>query len=245
MRLTLKFTCLLSLFVLLPSLYSSLDTFTSSRATYYGSPDGLGTPSGACGFGEYGRKINSGNVGAVAKLYRNGIGCGACYQVRCTQPQLCTKDGVKILVTDHGQGDNTDFILSSHGFKELARPTMTTELMALGVVDIEYRRVSCKYPGHNLTLKVDENSKFPDYLAIIILYQGGQKDITAIQLWQDNVKEWRAMRRAYGGVWDMANPPEGALNLRFLASGKWVQLKNVIPSDWKAGMAYDSHFQLL
>ena len=37
--------------------------------------------AGACGFGEYGRKINDGQVTAVSRLWRNGTGCGACYQV--------------------------------------------------------------------------------------------------------------------------------------------------------------------
>lgn len=56
------------------------------------------------------------------------------------------------------------------------------------------------------------------------------------------------MRKSYGAVWDMANPPKGPVSLRFQVSGrrgqKWVQLMNVIPSHWKAGVAYDSKFQL-
>jgi hypothetical protein len=36
---------------------------------------------GACGFGEFGRTVNDGNVAGVSRLYRNGTGCGACYQV--------------------------------------------------------------------------------------------------------------------------------------------------------------------
>ena len=32
--------------------------------------------------------------------------------------------------------------------------------------------------------KVHEHSKFPDYIAIIILYQSGKKDVTAMELWQ-------------------------------------------------------------
>lgn len=40
---------------------------------------GLG---GACGFGEFGRTVNDGSVsGASARLYKDGSGCGACYQV--------------------------------------------------------------------------------------------------------------------------------------------------------------------
>lgn len=37
---------------------------------------------GACGYGEYGRTTNDGQVCAVStRLFKNGAGCGACYQV--------------------------------------------------------------------------------------------------------------------------------------------------------------------
>lgn len=36
---------------------------------------------GACGFGEYGKTVNDGNVAGVSWLWKNGSGCGACYQV--------------------------------------------------------------------------------------------------------------------------------------------------------------------
>lgn len=65
---------------------------------------------------------------------------------------------------------------------------------------------------------------------------------------QDDCKEWRGMRRAYGAVWDMPNPPEGSITLRFQVSGsmgmKWIVANNAIPADWKAGVAYDSAIQL-
>jgi len=139
---TLTFLCLTSLLLLItfPSLSYSQSSYTYSRATFYGSPECTGTASGACGYGEFGRNLNGGDVGAVARLYRNGTGCGACYQVRCTNPQLCKEEGVKIVVTDHGEGDYTDFIMSARGFVKLARPDVAAELMAYGVIDVEYRR---------------------------------------------------------------------------------------------------------
>ncbi|KAF3774345.1 hypothetical protein EJ110_NYTH53301 [Nymphaea thermarum] len=61
--------------------------------------------------------------------------------------------------------------------------------------------------------------------------------------------EWKEMRRAYSGVWDMANPPRGSLNLRLQVSGEDGQkpilpLGQVIPGDWKCGAVYDSNLQL-
>ncbi|KAL5973801.1 hypothetical protein ACLOJK_030458 [Asimina triloba] len=204
---------LLSLLVLEPALCSAYHTFTPSRTAYYGSMDGLGTwaarMDGACGYGEFGRKVYGGNVAAVSKLFEDGVGCGACYRVRCTNPKLCTKDGVEIMVTNHGAGDNTDFILSIHAFSSMDCQNEGKQLMAYGVVAIEYRWCS------------------PYLLLIIKMY-----------------KKWVAMRRAFGGVWDMPTPPKGPLKLQLLTikagKKKWVELMNVIPGMWKPGMAYDS-----
>ncbi|GMQ04665.1 hypothetical protein CsSME_00050010 [Camellia sinensis var. sinensis] len=76
-----SYCSLLCVMVLLPLVCYSQDAYVCSRATYYGSPDCLGTPIGACGFGEYGRTVYDGGVSGVSRLYRNGISCGACYQV--------------------------------------------------------------------------------------------------------------------------------------------------------------------
>ncbi|MQL75262.1 hypothetical protein Taro_007602 [Colocasia esculenta] len=241
----------LLLALLLPGLCSSLSDFTSSRTTFYGSPECQGNPHGACGYGEFGKVMNGGDVGAVGKLYRGGSGCGACYQIKCTHPELCKEEGVGIVVTDHGYSGDADFVLSAQGFAKLSRPNMAPQLMAYGGIDIQYRRVPCKYPGYNLTIKIKEQSSYPHYLAFVFIHQGGQKDILAVEVWQEDCKQWRPMRRAYGGVFDVENPPEGPLPLRLQVRGEdggeqssWVQLNNVIPADWKAGAAYDTAVQL-
>uniref|UniRef100_A0A803PMT9 Expansin-like B1 n=1 Tax=Cannabis sativa TaxID=3483 RepID=A0A803PMT9_CANSA len=240
---------LIIMVVLLPAFCTS--QFTDSRATYYGSPDCYGTPRGACGFGEYGRTVNDGYVSGVSyKLFMNGSGCGACYQVRCKNPQYCNSDGVNVVVTDHGEGDRTDFIMSPRAYSKLAIvPSAAKELFACGVVEVEYRRISCQYSGYNVMYKVHEHSNYPHYLALVVIYVAGQNDVTALEIWREDCKEWIPMRRAFGGVWDMANPPSGSVTLRFQATGSggytyWVQSTNAIPQDWKAGAVYDSTVQL-
>lgn len=221
--------------------------FKYSRATYYGSPDCLGTPSGACGYGEYGRTINVGNVGGVSRLYKGGAGCGACYQVRCINPHLCTDDGLKVMATDYGEGDHTDFILTKHAYSSMARTNqLAPELIAYGVVEIEYRRIPC-LQNTDLKLKVHENSN-PNYLALVVLYQGaGLDDVTALEICQGDSKQWMGMRRAYGVVFDIANPPSGDLSLRMQLTAsdtgvqKLVQLDRGIPSAWKPGVTYVFH----
>lgn len=43
-------------------------------------------------------------------------------------------------------------------------------------------RISCSWPNKNITFKIDEASNFPGYLAFLIEYQQGAKDITAVQI---------------------------------------------------------------
>ena len=104
--------------------------------------------------------------------------------MKCKIPGPCTADGVQVVATDYGAGDNTDFILSKHAFAAMARPKADSKLFAYGVVPVDYVRVPCSYPGHTLAVMINKQSRFPDYLAIALVYQDGKCDITAVQLRQ-------------------------------------------------------------
>ncbi|BFG31148.1 hypothetical protein CerSpe_174220 [Prunus speciosa] len=226
------------------------DCFVHSRASYYPNSEAQGTEIGACGFGSFGATINGGDVSAASDLYRNGVGCGACYQVRCTNSRYCSDEGATVVITDQGSGHNTDFILSKRAFSRMAQTTdAAASLMSLGVVDIEYRRVSCSYPGKNITIKIDENSNYPHYLAFVIYYQQGKNDITAVQLCETQNFSCKLLDRSYGAVWTTTSPPSGPLQIRMLFSDEggdenWVVPENSIPQDWKVGQTYDSGVQV-
>ncbi|KAJ1415045.1 RlpA-like protein, double-psi beta-barrel domain [Sesbania bispinosa] len=234
---------LVCVILLLPVL-CNCQQFTKSRASYYGTADGYGNPRGACGFGDYGRTVNDGSVTAVsAKLWKNGAGCGGCYQVRCKIPELCDVNGANVVVTDYGEGDRTDFIMSPRGFSKLGRnQDASDKLKKYGVVDVEYRRVSCTFKGYSITFEINEHSKNPGYFAIVVLYVGGTYDVTAVEMWQKEHYKWEALRRTNGAVFDFANPPKGEIRLRFQVSNsagvKWVEPNFTIPANWKAGASY-------
>ncbi|RZC57678.1 hypothetical protein C5167_004980 [Papaver somniferum] len=159
------------------------DCFIQSRAAYYPNSDEKGTEVGACGFGTFGAKINGGDVSAASALYRDGVGCGACYQVRCTNPAYCSDNRVTVVITDSGSSDNTDFILSRRAYAKMAQTEdLAATILDQGIVEIEYRRTSCSYPNNNIQFKIDESSNYPHYLAFVIWYQQGKKDVTAVQL---------------------------------------------------------------
>ncbi|XP_054825716.1 expansin-like B1 [Prosopis cineraria] len=234
---------LVCVMLLLPALCLS-QGFTDSRATFYSTSDGYGTSTGACGYGDYGRTVNHGRVAGVAGLWRGGAGCGACYQVRCKNSRLCDNYGTMVVATDYGAGDRTDFIMSPNGFSKLGRnPSASAELKKYGVVDVEYRRVPCTYAGYNVRIKIHESSRYPDYLALVILYVPGMNDVTAVEIYDNDRNEWMPMRRVYGAVFDIVGAPSGPLSLRLQLSGRtgWVRSsKSAIPGDWKIGASYDS-----
>ncbi|KDP45948.1 hypothetical protein JCGZ_11851 [Jatropha curcas] len=227
------------------------DCFIQSRAAHYPNSDEQGTESGACGFGSFGATINGGDVSAASDLYRGGVGCGACYQVRCTDSNYCTDKGVNVVITDQGSSHNTDFILSRQAFGRMAQNVDAAAfLLSFGIVGIEYRRVSCSYPDKNITIKIDENSNYPHYLAFVIRFQQGKRDITAVQLCEAQNFVCKLLDRSYGAVWTTTSPPSGPLSLRMLFSSEdgddeeWVVPVNNIPQDWKAGETYDTGVQV-
>ncbi|KAK8949818.1 Expansin-like B1 [Platanthera guangdongensis] len=235
---------------------AATNLFIKSKAAYYPNSSQNGTSDGACGYRSFGANLNGGDVSAASALYRNGVGCGACYQVRCTRSDLCSDNGVRIVLTDSGASDGTDFILSQHAFAEMGQTADSGKsLLDLGWVNIEYRRVSCSYPNKNIQIKIDESSNFPNYLAFLIEFQQGDKDITAVQLCETVSSTCKLLDRSHGAVWAVVSPPAGSLSVRMLLNGgdadddnseeeSWVVPANNIPANWSPAASIDSGIQL-
>ncbi|KAH9694460.1 hypothetical protein WN943_024019 [Citrus x changshan-huyou] len=218
-----------------------------TKVAYFSQASALS--SGACGYGSLALSFNGGHLAAgVPSLYKDGAGCGACFQMRCKNPTLCSGRGTRVILTDLNHSNQTDFVISSRAFMALSNQGKGQDILKLGVVDVEYKRVPCEYKNQNLAVRVEESSQKPNYLAVKVLYQGGQTEMVAMDVAQVGSSNWGYMSRNYGAVWDTSRVPNGALQFRFVVTsgydGKWIWAKNVLPADWKPGMIYNSGVQI-
>ena len=211
---------------------------------------------------------------AVPSIYKDGAGCGACFQVRCTNPSLCSTKGTTVMVTDLNRSNQTDLLLSSRAFRAMAKPVLGADrdLLRQGIVDVQYQRfqtnhlffffalvvivtkidenrVPCDYGNKKMmNVRVEESSKKPNYLAIKLLYQGGQTEVVAIDIAQVGSSNWSYMTRSHGAVWVTDNVPTGPLQFRFVVTagydGKMLWSKKVLPANWEAGKTYDAGVQI-
>ncbi|GAB2219518.1 hypothetical protein Droror1_Dr00007154 [Drosera rotundifolia] len=206
--------------------------------------------AGACGYGPLALRFNGGYLAAGdASLFKNGAGCGTCLQVRCKESLLCTTVGTKVILTDRNISNNTGLVLSRRAFASMAKEGMEQSLFTFGIVDLEYKRIPCNYKHRNLTLMVRDFSIFPNYLAIKVLYQGGQTEILGIDVAQVGAYNWVYLTRNYGVVWDTSSTPPGPLQFRFTVTdgydGSFVLAKNALPADWNhPGVLYDTGVQI-
>ncbi|KAJ1290865.1 hypothetical protein BS78_02G275700 [Paspalum vaginatum] len=214
------------------------------KAAYAPSLSPLPQGGGSCGYGAMAAEINGGFLAAGGpRQHRGGLGCGRCFQMRCRDARLCSRRGVRVVLTDFHRSNRTDFLLGGPAFAGLAKPGMAHQLK--GHLSVDYKRIPCDYKDKNLSILVEEGSKRPSSLVVKLLYQGGQTDILAVDVAPVGSSEWRFMTRVHGPVWSTDRAPAGPLQFRAVVTGgydgKWVWAEQeVLPEDWRPGQVYDT-----
>ncbi|KAJ1260810.1 hypothetical protein BS78_10G260800 [Paspalum vaginatum] len=232
---------------------------------------------GACGYGATvaATELSGGRGGLIAvaagaEFFRDGAGCGACYQLRCRDRRVCGDDGVKVVVAD--AANRSGFLLPREAFAAMARrrrrgiSSSDDQLLPAGgldnnssVLQVDFRRVPCEYKRDLAVQVVVEGSRTRRrmrQLAIRFLYQGGQTEIAAVEIAQQAAvagttpPPWRPMSKARvrgaGVLWRSPRaPPPGPLRLRLVVTagvgGKWLRAERaVLPADWRPGEVHDT-----
>lgn len=242
------FVCLL-LFLLTPFAIACDRCVHQSKAAYFSNDSPLS--SGACGYGSLAISLLDGHLASgVPSLYKEGVRCGACYQIRCKDKKLCSRRGTKVILTDHNIHNNgTDFILSKEAFSGMAQKAHQKNILRHGTLDIEYKRMPCEYKKQNLSVRIEESSQKPHHMALKFLFQGGQTDIVLVHLHPVNRVRTAFMSRRHGtAVWEIDTMPEAAVmfQIRVISGfdGMWIRAERAVPADWKPGMIYDLGVQI-
>ncbi|XP_044969334.1 putative expansin-B14 isoform X1 [Hordeum vulgare subsp. vulgare] len=227
---------------------SSVSGWSDGGATWYGPREGAGTDGGACGYqGDVEQPPFSAMVTAAGpSIFKNGKGCGACYQVRCTNHGACSGFPVTVVVTDQCPGgpclaEAAHFDLGGKAFGAMAKPGQADNLRNAGRLRVQYNRVRCNWHGLDIAFRVDGGSN-PNYLALLIEDEAGDGDLSAVEL-QQRGGRWAPMQESWGAVWkyNSGSTLQTPMSIRLTSSsGKKLVATNVIPSGWQPGRTYRS-----
>ncbi|XP_037482056.1 putative expansin-B14 [Triticum dicoccoides] len=227
----IHFSCLL----LLHS--RSVSGWLDSGATWYDLRQGAGTGGGACGYQDDVEKPPFSSMIAAGgpSIFKDGKGCGVCYQVKCTGNAPCFGRPVTVVVTDLCPGgeaclaEAAHFNLSGKAFDAMAKPGQADNLRDAGDIRVQYHRVPCKWRGLN-------------YLAVLINHESGDDDLSTVEL-QQRGRSWAPMQQLLGAVWKYSSEPtlQAPISIRLTTSaGKELVASDVIPSGWQADKTYRS-----
>ncbi|KAF8697900.1 hypothetical protein HU200_035397 [Digitaria exilis] len=232
------------------SAFTADPNWEAARATWYGAPTGAGPydDGGACGF----KNVNLPPFSAMTScgnqpLFKDGKGCGSCYQIRCKNHPACSGNPETVIITDMNYYPvaKYHFDLSGTAFGAMAKPGRNEELRHAGIIDIQFKRVPCNYPGRKVTFHVEEGSN-PMYLAVLVEFEDGDGDVEQVDLMEANSRNWMPMRESWGSIWrmDSNHRLQAPFSLRITnESGRKLVANRVIPANWAPNNYYRSIIQ--
>jgi hypothetical protein len=223
-----------------------------AMATFYGSnprgaaPDDHG---GACGYKDVDKPPFEGMTACGNEpIFKDGLGCGSCYEIKCKAPAECSDKPVLVKITDKNYEHIAayHFDLSGKAFGSMAKKGQEDKLRKAGELTVQFRRVKCKYPsGTKIAFHVEKGSN-PNYLALLVKYAAGDGDVVAVDVKEKGSDKFIPMNHSWGAIWrlDPKKPIKAPLTIRLTSEGgSHVVQDDVIPENWKPDTVYNSKIQ--
>ncbi|KAK7245057.1 hypothetical protein RIF29_39888 [Crotalaria pallida] len=214
-----------------------------AHATFYeGSPTTFG---GACGYEDVTKHGYGQDTAALSQaLFNQGKTCGACFEIKCNQPQWCKKGKQSLIVTatDHcppnpyQSSDNGGWCNPPREHFDLAKPAyLKIAEYKAGIVPIHYRRVPCKRQG-GIKFTITGN---PYFYLVSVSNVGGAGVVVGVQVKGDKTK-WTSLSRNWGQKWQTNVKLQGqALTFRVKTSdGGSIVSSNIFPKNWQFSQTY-------
>ncbi|KAJ7550627.1 hypothetical protein O6H91_07G110200 [Diphasiastrum complanatum] len=217
-----------------------------AHATFYGTENAAETMGGACGYGNLFQTGYGLHTTALSfALFKEGLGCGGCYEIKCVNSPNCYAGNPAVIVTATNScppnwakpSNNGGWCNFPRQHFDLSKPAfMQIAQWKAGIVPVLYRRVACQKSG-GIIFNIQGNYW---WLLVYITNVGGAGDIGSVSV-KGSRTGWIPMNRNWGAAFQVFTCLRGqALSFRVTSASSphTVISWNVAPANWQAGSAY-------